>query len=140
MKRLMHRLDIGADRCVLIVDTPGLGEGLGGKEWDVGSLRSKHDNSGLNCVTAPIRGLAAALAVAWQDKIQTVISTGPGMCIIPSLLFRLLGREVIHLETWSRFDSRSFTGRVMYRVATKFYVQNASLMSLYRNAIYAGRL
>ncbi|MCM8011711.1 UDP-N-acetylglucosamine transferase subunit ALG14, partial [Enterobacter hormaechei] len=33
-----------------------------------------------------------------------------------------------------------FSGRIMYHLASKFYVQNESLLQLYPKAIFSGRL
>jgi beta-1,4-N-acetylglucosaminyltransferase len=73
-------------------------------------------------------------------KVTGLVSTGPGMVILPALIFKLLGKKVIFLESWSRFYSRSLTGKVMYRIADTFFVQNEDLLALYPNAIYSGRL
>ncbi|TWX63301.1 hypothetical protein ESZ39_17055 [Colwellia sp. C1TZA3] len=69
-----------------------------------------------------------------------MVSTGTGMVIIPALILRLINKKVIHIEDWSRFDSGSYTGKVMYYIADKFYVQNKSLLQKYPKAIYSGRL
>ncbi|MBU2870944.1 PssD/Cps14F family polysaccharide biosynthesis glycosyltransferase [Colwellia sp. E2M01] len=73
-------------------------------------------------------------------KISGMVSTGTGMVIIPALILRLMNKNVIHIEDWSRFNSRSYTGKVMYYIANKFYVQNESLLKKYPRAIYSGRL
>jgi beta-1,4-N-acetylglucosaminyltransferase len=72
--------------------------------------------------------------------VTGIISTGPGMAVVPSILFRLVGRPVTFIESWSRFYTGSLTGHVMYRVATSFYVQNPSMLSVFPKAKYAGRL
>tara|TARA_R110000772_G_scaffold268725_1_gene398196 strand:- start:5319 stop:5810 length:492 start_codon:yes stop_codon:yes gene_type:complete len=72
--------------------------------------------------------------------VRVLISTGPGVAIFPMLLGRLLGKEIIYIETWSRFYNKSLAGKVMYRLANKFYVQNRELLILYPKAIYSGKL
>ena len=69
-----------------------------------------------------------------------MVSTGPGIAILPAILTRSFGGKVVHIETWSRFYSKSMTGKVMYFLANKFYVQNQSLLKLYKQAIYSGKL
>ncbi|HEQ3516632.1 TPA: polysaccharide biosynthesis protein [Vibrio cholerae] len=69
-----------------------------------------------------------------------IISFGPGVAIMPAVIFKLLGRKVIHIETWSRFKSKSMTGKFMYYIADVFYVQNESLLKVYPKAIFSGRL
>ena len=76
-----------------------------------------------------------------EHTITSVISTGPGISIIVSLFFKAFtNAKIIHVETWSRFYSKSLTGRFMYIIADKFFVQNEELLHLYPKAIYKGRL
>ncbi|MTI25930.1 polysaccharide biosynthesis protein, partial [Fulvivirga kasyanovii] len=75
-----------------------------------------------------------------KHRFKYVISTGPGISIFFCILFKLMGKKIIHLETWSRFYSKSNTGRWMYHIADYFYIQNESLKTIYPKAIYVGRL
>lgn len=76
-----------------------------------------------------------------QYNVKVVISTGPGIGLIAAVFFKFLcGARVIHIETWSRFYSRSLTGRMMYQVADVFYIQNRELVGLYPKAVFSGRL
>ncbi|QIR15108.1 PssD/Cps14F family polysaccharide biosynthesis glycosyltransferase [Shewanella aestuarii] len=69
-----------------------------------------------------------------------ILSTGPGMAVVPSILYRLMGKNVVYIESWSRFYSGSLTGHVMYYISNKFYVQNKSMKDIFPKAKYAGRL
>jgi UDP-N-acetylglucosamine:LPS N-acetylglucosamine transferase len=69
-----------------------------------------------------------------------LVSTGPGVVIVPALLFKLLRKKVIYLETNSRFNTRSITGKVMTYLASRFYIQNTDLQTIYPKAIFAGQL
>ena len=69
-----------------------------------------------------------------------LISTGPGSVIFPAILCKMLHKKVVYIETNSRFNIKSFTGKIMYYLANKFYVQNSELLTLYPNAIYAGKI
>jgi len=76
-----------------------------------------------------------------EYNIKFVITTGPGIGVITGLYFKLFSdAKVIHIETWSRFYSKSLSGRVMYYIADDFLVQNEELLRLYPKAIYKGRL
>lgn len=81
-----------------------------------------------------------SLKLLYSYRINTLVSTGPGIAFIPAIIFRLFGKQVIFIETWSRFNTYSITGKLMYKIASKFYVQNKDLLNLYPNAIYSGRL
>lgn len=69
------------------------------------------------------------------------ISTGPGLCIISGLYFKLFSKaKIIHIETWSRFYTKSLTGRFLYKIADHFFIQNTELLSVYPKAKFSGRL
>lgn len=80
------------------------------------------------------------LKILHEQKINVVVTTGPGLTIIPSIVCRLAGKKVVYIETWSRFYSLSLTGKIMKRIAPVFLVQNKSLLNVYKRAVYAGRL
>lgn len=75
-----------------------------------------------------------------RHNIKGIISTGPGMAVVPSIIFRLLGKKVIYIESWSRFYTASATGIFMYKIANQFYVQNKPMLNKYPKATYSGRL
>ena len=69
-----------------------------------------------------------------------VVSTGPGIAIFPSLFFKVISVPIVFIETWSRFETKSLTGRVMCLFADKFYVQTREQLKHYPKAIYSGTL
>lgn len=73
-------------------------------------------------------------------EVIGIISTGPGFIIPISLYYKILNKKIVFIETWSRFETKSFTGSIMYKIADKFYIQNKSLQSVYPNGIYGGLL
>ena len=80
------------------------------------------------------------LRIIFKHKPDAVISTGPGMAVIPSIIFRLLGKKVVFFESWSRVTQKSMAGRAMYRIAHVFFVQHEEMLALYPKAEYKGRL
>ncbi|OKY24771.1 hypothetical protein BI291_05470 [Thalassotalea sp. PP2-459] len=68
------------------------------------------------------------------------VATGPGVSILPALLFKLMKVKVIGFESWSRFYQKSYTGKILYLISDMFFVQNKSLLRVYKNAAYKGRL
>jgi beta-1,4-N-acetylglucosaminyltransferase len=143
MRRLIAILGLPASDCIAIVDKNGISNGVAAKELVVPPLRPKISSS-LNVIwssIAIVTHLATTIRLFLSsDRIGAIVSTGPGVAIVPSIFYRLCGRRVIFLETWSRFESASFTGKVMVRVASDFYVQNEELLLQYTSAIYCGRL
>lgn len=87
-----------------------------------------------------IHFLSCFLQIKKKYRVISVISTGPGLAIPFSILFKLARAKIIFIETWSRFETQSYAGKVMYRVADRFYIQNESLARFYPKAIYSGLL
>ncbi|MGE3591200.1 MAG: PssD/Cps14F family polysaccharide biosynthesis glycosyltransferase [Arcobacter sp.] len=88
-----------------------------------------------------IRAFGVISKVKQTHNIRLVITTGPGIGVLAGLYFKWFSSaRIIHIETWSRFYSKSLTGRVMYHIADDFLVQNEELLELYPKAIYKGRL
>ncbi|MCG2835706.1 polysaccharide biosynthesis protein [Photobacterium sp. WH77] len=114
-------------------------------EWSVkhyiaNELRGKHQRIGLFKFQSFINILSSIKKVKKENRLKVIISTGPGISVLSALYLKLFGVKVIHIETWSRFTSKSLTGRVMYYLANEFLVQNKSLLKVYPKAKYSGRL
>jgi len=73
-------------------------------------------------------------------NLNGMVSTGPGVVIIPAIIFRICRKKVVYLETWSRFYSKSITGFFMEKISSLFIVQNKELNKLYKKSEYGGRL
>jgi beta-1,4-N-acetylglucosaminyltransferase len=73
-------------------------------------------------------------------NIRFIISTGPGIALVPIILGKFFGKKTIFIESWSRFKSASFTGRILYYLSSEFFIQNKSLQSIYPKSTYSGLL
>ncbi|MDR0308196.1 MAG: hypothetical protein LBI42_15385 [Chitinispirillales bacterium] len=80
------------------------------------------------------------LFLLMKYRPKGIISTGPGSVFFPAIICKIFRKKIVYIETWSRFNTKSLTGKFMYRLANKFYVQNAELLALYPKTIYAGLL
>ncbi len=144
MKRLHGHLKPGLDRRGLaIVGICENGDALQGfSSLSQSGVRHKHSRL-KSMATLPLSLLCSMVLVARliaRYRIICVISTGPGIAVVPSVLLKLIGARVVFLESWSRFDTSSMTGKVMYRLADRFYIQNRSLEKHYPKAKYGGLL
>jgi len=113
------------------------------KNFSVEPLRDKYENYMSFLLKFPIRiknYIKVIKTILKNYEIIGVISTGPGIAIPFSLFFKILGKKIIFIETWSRFNTASFTGKIMYKIADKFYIQNKELKQFYPKAIYGGLL
>lgn len=73
-------------------------------------------------------------------RVVGMISTGPGLAVIPGLFCRLFNKKVVFFEDWCRFNTPSIAGRIMYTIANVFFIQHESVRKFYPKSIYMGRL
>ena len=76
--------------------------------------------------------------IKFNPKI--IISTGACVGAIYCFSGKILGKKIIYIESASRIDTLSGTGKVMYKIADKFYVQWEELEQKYNKSEYIGRL
>lgn len=110
--------------------------------FDGSDVRDKHSRLATMLAIIPqnLRLIVNTLRIYHRYSLAGVISTGPGLAILPMLILRLFGVKTVFVETYCRFSTRSMTGRVMSKIAHRFLVQNKPQMDLYDNAEYSGRL
>ena len=75
-----------------------------------------------------------------KNNIRNVISTGPGVCIVSCIAARFCGCVIIHLETWSKFESVTKTTKVIKLLTNNILYQNIELERFLVNGKYVGRL
>jgi len=75
-----------------------------------------------------------------QYRPKAIISTGVHSTIPLCMLGWLFRRKVIYIETIAVVNKPTMTGKVMYKIASEFYIQWEELLEVYPNAIYGGAL
>jgi UDP-N-acetylglucosamine:LPS N-acetylglucosamine transferase len=80
------------------------------------------------------------MRIMCKYRVVGMISTGPGMAVVPGLFCRLLGAKIIYFESWSRISTPAIAGKFMYHIAHLFFIQHKSIQKYYPKAIYMGRL
>lgn len=76
--------------------------------------------------------------IKYRPKV--IISTGVHSTVPLCILGRLFRRKIIYIETIAAVNELTMTGKIMYKIATEFYVQWEELLEAYPNAIYGGVL
>lgn len=76
-----------------------------------------------------------------RERPNVVLSTGAG----PAVPFALIGRfifgcRIVFIETFTRVNEPSLTGRIMYWLAHDFFYQWPSLSRYFPRGIYGGTL
>ena len=69
---------------------------------------------------------------------KVIISTGVHSTIPMCIYGRLFGCKVIFIETVANLYKPSVTGKLMYHIATDFYVQWEELLEVYPKAKFGG--
>ncbi len=94
--------------------------------------------------TNPLRLASAftrALRILVVERPDVVVSTGAEIAIPFSWMGKLLGVQVVYIESWCRVHARSGTGPLVYPVADLFFVQWPDVLRFYgRKARYEGGL
>lgn len=87
-----------------------------------------------------IYNIFKCLKILIKFKPDTIVSTGAHTGGIMCFIGKLFKAKIIYIETLAKIDSLSITGKNVYKIADKFYVQWKSLADKYKKAEYIGRL
>lgn len=66
-----------------------------------------------------------------KERPKVVISTGSEIAIPVFLVAKLFGAKTVFIETITRFENATWTGRLLYPLSDKFYVQNPESLKAY---------
>jgi UDP-N-acetylglucosamine:LPS N-acetylglucosamine transferase len=81
-----------------------------------------------------------SIAILKHIMPTAIISTGPAIIVPVAIIGKFLNVKVIFIETGSRVNTASLTGKIMYHFADLFFIQWPILKHKFPKAIYAGRL
>jgi len=84
--------------------------------------------------------LLEAWKILRKERPRVILSTGAGPVVPFALVGKLLGVKTIFVETFTRVTKPSLTGRIMYRLADRFFYQWKPLESYFPKGIYGGPL
>ncbi len=110
-----------------------------GKVYFTHPPRSIQDNLFV-VILKSIRATLDSLPILLKSKPKAIISAGPGLAVPLSYWAKMLGIKVIYLESWSRVNKKSTSGKLIYPIADLFFVQWPEMKKCYPKAIYAGRV
>ena len=88
-----------------------------------------------------VPAVVQSIRILRKTRSKALISCGGGPSLAPIVAAYLTRRSVIHVESLSRTQSYSLTGRISYLLfADLFFVQWKETLKLYPKAIWAGSL
>jgi beta-1,4-N-acetylglucosaminyltransferase len=85
-----------------------------------------------------LRNLPIAWSAVRRRDPDVILSTGAALAVPFFLVGRLLGRRLVYVESLARSNSLSLSGRLVYPLADRFFVQWPQLAGRYRKARYEG--
>jgi beta-1,4-N-acetylglucosaminyltransferase len=81
-----------------------------------------------------IRNLFLAFSMLRSRNVAAIVSTGAGVAVPFAIVGRLLGVNVVYVESMARITSPSLTGRLVYPFADTFIVQWPGLQRFFKRA------
>ncbi len=81
---------------------------------------------------------ARLAGAARKRRPDAIISTGAGLAVPFFTVGKLLGIRLIYVESLTRTESISLSGRMVYPLADRFFTQWPATAALRRRAEYAG--
>ena len=79
-----------------------------------------------------------SIGIMVKERPDVVVTTGV-LAVIPlCFLIKMTGGKLIYIESFAKVTSPTETGKLVYRLADRFYVQWESLRAVYPKAIYLG--
>lgn len=85
-----------------------------------------------------LRNAVSSLRIFLKERPDAVVTTGVLATIPLCLICKLAGKRVVYIESFAKISSPTETGKLMYRLADRFYVQWESMLSVYPNAVFVG--
>lgn len=87
-----------------------------------------------------IKSFFVSLRLFFLVKPDVIISTGSACTIFMCVIGKIMGKKVIFIETFSRIQSKTITGKICYTFVDVFIVQWSELKKLYPKAVYLGHI
>jgi beta-1,4-N-acetylglucosaminyltransferase len=91
-----------------------------------------------------LKNLLRNLVLAWKTlravRPRVLLTTGAGVAVPFAWIGRLLGVKIVYVESFTRIDGPSVTGRLVAPIAHRAYVQWPEMEGLLRKARYAGNV
>ena len=73
-------------------------------------------------------------------KPKIIISTGAAPAVWFGIFGRIFGVKIFYVESLSKIFHPTLTGKIMYRIANKFYIQWPNLKKVLPKATFVGNL
>ncbi|KAI9349629.1 oligosaccharide biosynthesis protein Alg14-like protein [Obelidium mucronatum] len=107
--------------------------------------RSREVGQGLiSSLFASLIAMVVCVRVFWSHWPDVILCNGPGTCIplcVIAVVMRPFKRtKIIYVESFTRVNELSLSGKIAYRFSDRFLVQWPQLRQKYPKAEYLGKL
>ena len=79
-----------------------------------------------------------SLYLFFKIKPDVVVTTGAHTAVVMCYIAKIFRKKVIFIETFANINSKTLSGRMVYKIADLFLVQWEDMIKLYPKAIYKG--
>lgn len=80
------------------------------------------------------------IQIMFKENPDVIVSTGAMITFPCCIIGKILGKKIIYIETMANVHTKSMTGKMVYKFADIFIVQWESMLQLYPNAVYGGKI
>lgn len=91
-------------------------------------------------IWAILRNLPAAFQIILQERPDIIFCTGASLAINFAIAARITNHKFVYIESISRSNDLSLSGKFVYPIAHEFYVQWPQLTAKYPKVVFQGRV
>jgi len=91
-----------------------------------------------NFIWTMIQNVWKSIGIYRKEKPDVIICTGVLAMIPICMISKIMGKELIYIESFAKVTSPTETGKLIYKFADRFYVQWESMLKFYPKAVYLG--
>ena len=111
-------------------------------ETDVGGIRRRYlvqvNRRELTCLPRLAINALRSLGIILRERPDVVVCTGVLATVPMCLLCKLFGKKLVYIESYAKVRTPTLTGKLLYPLADRFYVQWRELLEFYPKAVYIG--
>ncbi len=85
-----------------------------------------------------IKNIFQGFFVFIKERPDIIIANGGGFVVPFCFISKLFRRKIIFIESFSRVDSPSWSGRLIHPISNLFIVQWKPMVKFYKKAVYCG--
>jgi beta-1,4-N-acetylglucosaminyltransferase len=85
-----------------------------------------------------VYNIPQVIQIVRVEKPDVIVSTGASIAISFAIVAKLFGITYVYIESISRSQELSLSGKVVYHLCDRFYVQWPQLCQRYPKAMYRG--